>query len=293
MTRLSFPVVGLAVFVQMACLDQTAVLERELERTFSVDAGSTVRVELSGGSVTALTGPPGVVRVSVRQAVYSNDREAAEEVLADYRVTATQEGDEVSVVGRRKNLLSGLRWGRVRLSATITAPPDVVLELGTSGGRVTIRGDRVAEARATTSGGSLSADGGRGDLVLSTSGGSIKVGRVLGRLDADTSGGSITIGYVGPSARDVDLSTSGGSIRVGIDPAGAFALSAGTTGGSVRIDDLPFEPHSAGRTHANGTLNGGGAALRATTSGGGIRLASAADPGAVSVTSPIARVVRQ
>jgi DUF4097 and DUF4098 domain-containing protein YvlB len=262
------------VFLTVGCYDQTAVLERRLERTFHVAPGSTVRVELAGGSVTAETGPPGQVHVSIRQAVHTDEGEsAANRILADYRVDATQEGPEILVVGRRQNLLSWTRWrNRVDLSATVTAPPDVVLDLGTSGGRISVRGDRTAQVNADTSGGSVSADGGSGDLRLNTSGGSIRVGRVLGRLNADTSGGGINVAYVGPTARDVVLTTSGGSIRVGVDPKASLAVDAGTSGGSVRVEDLPFDVLSHGRSHANGTINGGSNRLRASTSGGGISI---------------------
>ena len=77
-----------------------------------------------GSAVPAETGPPGRVQVSVRQAVYTNEGEsAANRLLADYRVDATQEGREVSVVGRRKTLLSWARWRheRVELTATVGA----------------------------------------------------------------------------------------------------------------------------------------------------------------------------
>jgi hypothetical protein len=274
------PVVALA-----ACVDHAAVLERRLERSFQVAAGSTVRVELSGGSVTALTGPPGVVQVSVRQTVHTNESEAAaNRRLEEYLVDATQEGGEVVVVGRRKSLLSWVQWGgdHVRLSATVTAPPDVRLDLGTSGGRITVRGERLAAVRAATSGGSVSVDGGPADLALNTSGGSIRVARALGRLNADTSGGGITVDYLGASARDVVLQTSGGSIRVGVDPSASVALDAGTSGGSVRVEDLPFDALSHGRSHASGIINGGASRLRASTSGGGVTIRAARDPGRIS-----------
>jgi hypothetical protein len=273
---------GLPVLAQIACFDPTAIAERQIERSFRVSAGSTVHVELAGGSVTAVTGPPGTVHVSIRQSVHTRlDQAQAERLLTDYVVSATADGGDVRVVGRRKTLLNWMRWhsDQVRLSATITAPPGAHLDLDTSGGSITIRGERAGDVRADTSGGGISADGGSGPFVLNTSGGSIRVGRVLGRLSADTSGGGITVRYVGTSAKDVDLATSGGSIRVGVDPASKVSVSAGTTGGTVRVDGLPFEQGAQGRSHANGTINGGGSLLRASTSGGGITIEAAADPG--------------
>jgi hypothetical protein len=285
----------LPILAQAACLDPTAVIERQLDRTFEVASGSVVRVELSGGSVHAVTGPAGRVHVLLRQAIHTNEGEReAERLLADFEISATQQGDEVSVLGRRTR---GSGWGwhmdRVRITATITVPPDVRLELGTSGGSIAVRGERAAAMRADTSGGSIAADGGSGDLMLTTSGGSITVGRALGRLLADTSGGSISVDYVGASAHDIDLDTSGGGIRVGIDPAASLAVSAGTSGGSVRIEGLTLDGRSIGRSHASGTINGGAGRLDASTSGGSIRLRAAADPGLPGQPAAVERSTRR
>ena len=145
-------------------------------------------------------------------------------------------------------------------------------------GRIGIQGDRSAEVRAETSGGAIAADGGRAPFVLNTSGGSIKVARALGQLHAETSGGSVSVDYVGPSANDIDLETSGGSIRIGLDPQARLNITAGTSGGTVRIEGLPFAGSAERRSHASGTMNGGGGRLRASTSGGGITLRAADDP---------------
>ena len=274
----------LPFLAHVACLDDTAVLERRLERSFDVTPGGTVRVELSGGRVTVLTGEAGRVHASIEQQIFTDRGESeANRMLADYHVTASQNGNDVAVLGRRKNVVSWLRWGpeRVQLSATLTAPPDTRLELVTSGGSVTVRGERVAPVRAGTSGGSVTLDGGPGPLVLTTSGGSIRVGRALGRLSADTSGGSVSIDYVGARAEDVVLSTSGGSIRIGVDPAASLAIDAGTSGGSVRLQDLPFDAVAQGRSHVKGTMNGGLYRLRASTSGGSIDIRPASDPGGI------------
>jgi hypothetical protein len=281
MHRATYLLSCLPILCQAACIDPMAVVERRLERSFRVASGSAVRVELSGGSVTVTTGPAGVVHVALHQAIRTNEgEESAERLLGDYEIGATQAGGEVRVLGRRKRLLDWVRWrgDRARIEATITAPADVRLDLDTSGGRITVRGERSADVHADTSGGGISADGGQGDLLLNTSGGSIRVHRVLGNLRADTSGGSISVDYVGAAARDVSVATSGGSIRVGLDRDASVALSAGTSGGSVRVEGLPFDG-SIGRSHAEGSINGGLRPLRATTSGGGVTIRAADDPG--------------
>ena len=253
-----------------------------MERTFRVSADSLVQVRLAGGSITTETGGSGNVEIVLTQRFrgVTSEREA-DEILADYEVSATQQGDRVVVVGQRKRE-AGRDWGfgngrrSVSISATITAPANVRLDLDTSGGSITVRGDRTASTAADTSGGSITVDGGRGDLTLDTSGGSIRVAQALSTLRAETSGGGIDVRYVGPSAKDVFLETSGGSIHVGVDRDARLDIDAGTSGGSVSVDGLDFTVTGRlRRTQATGSINGGGGRLHAETSGGSITVRAA------------------
>jgi len=273
---------ALAAAVSFALASPAAgQIERRLERTFKVSADSLVSVRLSGGSINTVTGGSGTVEVRLTQTVrnVSSDREA-DDILADYEVSAIQQGDQVTVIGQRKNRNDGGWFGRrpnVSINATLTVPANVRLDLDTSGGSITARGDRTASLSADTSGGSITIDGGRGTMTLDTSGGGIRVGQVLGTLRAETSGGGITVEYVGASATDVSLDTSGGSITVGVDRTAKLNLTADTSGGSVDIDGLDFrtEGRSLRRSHASGTINGGGGRLSAETSGGSIHIRAA------------------
>jgi hypothetical protein len=274
--RVGLAFVGIGVG-EVACFDglATGTVERQVQRSFTVTAGSTVHVRISGGAIASSGGEAGTVRVTLRQRISAGSDEEADRVLAEYEMALTQEGNDVRVLARPKG-----RGGsnRVHVSATLTAPPDARLDLETSGGGITVRGDRQASLRAATSGGGIDVDGGAGDLTLDTSGGGITVGRALAALSADTSGGGISVGYVGPAAREIELGTSGGGIQVGVDPAASLAVSAATSGGGVRIDGLPFTPQSQSGSSARGTINSGAGRLRAETSGGSIVVQAAAPP---------------
>jgi hypothetical protein len=271
----------LLALLAVGCADWTTLsgapqIERRLERTFTVDAGSLVLVDISGGPIDVETGPGRSMQLTLVQRVDNVSSDAqADEALRDYEISATQQASTVSLIGRRHQGSSG-RWRRgdpqVRLSARLTVPADVRLDLDTSGGPITVRGERAAHVKVDTSGGAITVDGGRADFDLGTSGGPIRVGRVLGNVRADTSGGSITVDYVGPTATDVSLETSGGSIRVGVDRAAKLDISAETSGGSVDVENLPFETRTIRRTRAVGSINGGGGRLTADTSGGSIEI---------------------
>jgi hypothetical protein len=253
-------------------------IERQLERSFRVAAGSVVVVDITGGSITATEGASGSVELTLTQRVRGadSDREA-DEILAEFDVDASQRGDTISLVARKRDRNTGNRgWRRgVSFSATLAVPSNVRLDLHTSGGSIAVRGERTAEVDADTSGGSITVDGGRGPMRLNTSGGRIGVTEALASLVAETSGGGITVDYVGPAAKDVSLDTSGGSIRVGIDPEARLDVSARTSGGRVSIDGLELATQRLRPSQARGALNGGGGRLSASTSGGNIEIRAA------------------
>jgi hypothetical protein len=260
----------------LAPLSGAQRIERRHERSFNAAAGSIVMVRISGGPITVETGPGRSVQLTLEQRVENVSSDAqADDALEDYEISAVQQGSTVTLTGRRYEDRDR-RWRRgdpnVHFAATLTVPADVQLDLDTSGGPITVRGERMANVKVDTSGGAITVDGGRANFDLDTSGGPIKVGRVLGNVIADTSGGSITVDYVGPTATEVSLDTSGGAIRVGVDRAAKLDISASTSGGSVQIDNLPFETRNLRRTRAVGSINGGGGRLTADTSGGSINI---------------------
>ena len=257
----------------MALPSAAPQVDRLLERTFTATGSSSVVVRISGGPILVEAGSGDSVRVRLDQRVEVDSDARADEVLKNFEISAAEQGGTITVLARRHqdNGMGFRRNGpNVRIAATLTVPPNVRLDLHTSGGPITVRGDRSADVLADTSGGPIELDGGRGRLDLNTSGGPIRVGRAFGVLHADTSGGSITVEYVGPTANEVLLDTSGGHIRVGVDRNAKLELRAATSGGNVSVDGLPFETQTLGRNRANGRINGGGGQLRADTSGGNI-----------------------
>jgi len=260
---------------------QVAPLERRVERTFQVASGSTVAVELSGGRITVVPGSGKAATIRLVQRVHVTTERAADAALTNYRVTFAQTAAGVHVEARRKAgvNLDSWREPRVNVDAEVSVPPDVRLELHTSGGSITVQGVHRAPIAARTSGGSITVDEARAPVDVRTSGGSIRVARAGGALLARTSGGSIRIGEVSASAETIDVRTSGGSISLGIEPSARLDIDASTSGGRVSVEDLPLLASHRSNHHVTGRLNGGGGSLRASTSGGSVRISSAGPAG--------------
>lgn len=277
-TRLLLPSAAAVALALCSPTSASAQIERRLERSFPVQAGQTVSVKLSGGGITTTTGGGRNVQVTLTYSVDTSSQRDFDDIVSDFEIGATQTDGRVEVLGRRR-MEAGRRYRdsnrNLRITANLTVPADVVVDLDTSGGSITVRGTRTAFTKADTSGGSITVDGGSGRMDLDTSGGSIRVGQALSTLRADTSGGGITVDYVGADATDVSLDTSGGSITVGVDRAARLSITAGTSGGGVSIEGLPLDNSSFRRSRASGTMNGGGGRLSAGTSGGSIMIQAA------------------
>lgn len=281
MSLLSDIVAFVAAAAAALVAPHTSPLERRIERTYQVQPGATVAVDLSGGAISVVSGTGRSAQITLIQRVHSASERAADEALTDYTIDLAQENGDIRLTARRKTgaNLSFWRGPRVRMDAELSVPPDVRLDLDTSGGSIRIEGLRHAPVDANTSGGSITVDGSRAPIVIHTSGGSIRVGHVGDTLRARTSGGSVRVSEVASSAGAVEVSTAGGSIRVGVDPAARFDIDASTSGGSVSVDELALSVTHRSRTHVAGTLNGGGARLKASTSGGSVRIGSAGNTG--------------
>jgi hypothetical protein len=275
---LRWPVLLALVVASSGCLvfSSEGTFERPYTRRFVVADDATVRIRVSGGSIRVTTGVAGAVEITLTARVPAATEADADRAVGDYAVEFEQKEGEILASARRKTGPTSFFGNRnVHFRADLTVPAGVALDLDTSGGSISVRGDRRGALRADTSGGSITVDGGAGELFLDTSGGSIRVGQALGTLSANTSGGSITVSEVGAQARAVDLETSGGSIRVGIDPASSLRVVAGTSGGSVSVDGLEWTNYSRNRNRLEGMINDGRGALRAQTSGGSIRISAA------------------
>jgi hypothetical protein len=303
-----------AAFVATPVIAATARIERVVEKSFTIPAAGTLRVETSGGGVRVATGTDRTVKITARQKIRAADDAEADQLLKKLELTMEQNGNDVLARSRYEDRPLGFRWGSwppVNVDFVITVPADFAADVRTSGGSITI-GDLGGKIHARTSGGSLTLgkiggpvdartsggsitlDEAGGSVDLETSGGSITVGRVAGKaelstsgggikiesvdgaLRATTSGGSIRASITGSLKEDCLLSTSGGGVRVTVDKNAAFQLDASSSGGGVDAQGITMtlDKISTSRTRLAGAVNGGGPLLKLRSSGGSVSVAA-------------------
>lgn len=113
----------------------------------------------------------------------------------------------------------------------------------------------------------------KNELLIQTQGGGITIERFTGsRVRATTEGGSISADFAAAPKADCELRTEGGNVTARLPRGAAVTLDAHTEGGSVRTD-LPVQVE--GQFHDStlkGTINGGGPLLKLETEGGSIEV---------------------
>jgi len=143
------------------------------------------------------------------------------------------------------------------------------LKLSTSGGSIDLSG-LDGNIHAATSGGSVRAKTVAGELVASTSGGSLDLEDLSCSLDASTSGGHINIAMTNPG-KYVKVSNSGGHINLSIPGDKGYDLKL-YGNGMDRDFSLKNFSGTVKKDRIEGTVNGGGIPVTASSSGGHINL---------------------
>lgn len=304
------PMTMLIVVVLLAL--PAAGVEKEIRKSFDVQAGGRLALDTDRGSIEVLTHDAPRVDVHVTLEARTGDRSDAKEMFEQFDISFHPAGADLRIEADDRNR-GGRGWfgifnsNDLRVRWTITVPSHYSLDLRTAGGSISVRDlDGNVEARTSggslkfgrvegrveartsggsititetgadvdvsTSGGGITIDRARGNVRAHTSGGSIRVEEVYGAIDAVTSGGSITASLSSQPREDCRLSTSGGSVSVRLDPSIAVDLDARSSGGRVSADMPVTVRGTMDKNRLEGTINGGGPALVLRTSGGGISI---------------------
>ena len=225
-----------------------AATEEQTNKTFQVQPGGKLVVDVDFGSIDVSTNSTDAVAINVWRKVTRGSQEEEQKFLSENPVVFVQEGNTITVRGHSKtkekfHWLSGFK-NRNEAKYTIQVPAQFNARLNTSGGGIAAS-DLTGEVKADTSGGGLrftrlhgplngdTSGGGihvtdcEGPIKIDTSGGGIEVTGGSGTLNGDTSGGSITVKtFKGP----VSVDTSGGGITI---ENVAGKIKGDTSGGSI------------------------------------------------------------
>jgi DUF4097 and DUF4098 domain-containing protein YvlB len=241
---------GLAVAV-LAWATGAAGQSTGRTRTLKIGKGGTLTVQIEG------VGADIAVSTWQKSEIELRIDGLSDEALKDLEIN--ENGNSVRV-----ELYVDEGWRKSRSARfSFTVPSEISLDLGTSGGDITITNTIKGTVTAGTSGGDIEIGEVEGDVSAATSGGDVEVGKVTGKVDLKTSGGDVKAVEVNG---DASLETSGGDIDVG-DVKGA--CTASTSGGDIKAGSVE-KSLVASTAGGDITIEKVGGDARASTAGGDI-----------------------
>ncbi len=226
-------------------------------RTFELEEGGTVRVELGSGNIQITPWDQKAVRVNA--------------VDSDDDLSISRNGNTIIVRSPSDGMVQ------------VWVPRRISLDLQSGSGDIAIDGTVSGNLKGRTSGGEFTVHAFGGNVNLSTGGGGITCGDIKGKATIESAGGDLQLGSVGG---DADLRTDGGDVDV--KDVGSSVL-ARTSGGNVTIGrvngdarlytsggDIEVGPVGGSTTlessGGNIIVHGSGGRISASTSGGDLTL---------------------
>ncbi len=304
---------NLRILPAVACLAFAVVAraaERDLTRTFAVEPGCTLKVELYRGRISVEEGDAPEVRVAVHADIGADTDQEAERAGRALQIDAEANGNTVSVRVRNP---AETGWhfvwndpGQIDIVCRISVPRRCNVTLRTGQGGIMV-GDLAGRVSVRTEAGNIfirriegtvDAATESGDVILSRCLGATTLRTLRGVIRAGTLGaranltnvtgdievmearagitayaeaGDVTIGFPRDFTGDANIRTSGGSITAKIDPAANAAVAASSIWGHVE-NKLPLvvDPGGNNRSRLSGRLNRGGPLLTFHANGGNV-----------------------
>jgi DUF4097 and DUF4098 domain-containing protein YvlB len=262
--------VGLGCAI-ILCLPSVArAAEGNLEKSFSVQPGGRLVVEVDRGAVQINTMDTAELKIQVKRRLKDVEGAQAAEIFNAHEVSFDQDGSRVEVKAKFKgDANKWLKNGKInyQVEYVINVPRKFDLDLKTAAGGVTST-DIEGVAKVRTAGGSIKFTTVKGSFDGETAAGGVSLERCTGPAILKTSGGSIELGH---AESDATLHTAAGSITIRDTKA---KLSAKSSGGHITLGKAegPAELETAaGSIHVD-TAN---ARLDLKTAGGSIDVGNA------------------
>lgn len=223
-------------------------------RSYPVAPGSRFELINVNGRITAEPADGTSLEVSGERTAKASSDEAAKELLGKIEMRE-ETGDSRVRVEVRPPRLSGLSGQEVKW--TIRVPKGVHVDLRTTNGGVRVT-NLDGEIRAKSINGGV-----KGEGLNATS------------VEASTINGGVDIDLASLAADgNVELECVNGGVELRLPSDAKASISARAVNGGVKVDglDLQSTDDQNTRRRLEGTMNGGGARVSASTTNGGVRL---------------------
>jgi hypothetical protein len=230
--------VGLFLLTATAIANESVITKEngdyieKISQDFVVEAGGSVYLNTSFGSVVVKSWDKEEVLLSVNKVTDASSESTAKEVFEKFTVSAQKKENDIHIKVQDS--------GSSELFDVIfqlNVPRKFNLDLETDDGKIEI-GDLEGNVEAETKKGSIRVGDVTGKLEAITAGGLIAIGRIGGAINADTGGGAVRIKEGGA---DINAKTGGGGITIGLSNG---IVQVKTGGGAITVEQSNGDVHA-------------------------------------------------
>ena len=245
---------------------QAHELEETFKKNITVENASRLSLDNRNGNIEVRSWDQNEVEIIAYKKVRANDRETAQRLMEELKISITETNDEIEVITeypdrRNKNKGGFFNWlmggsGNIQYSVSyqIRVPEKFDLDVGSTNGRLEVL-DCIGRLRLETTNGKIIADDVSGSVRCKTTNGSINVSML--RVDEED---------------EMSFSSTNGSIKLYLPENINAEIRARTTNGSISCDLPITEKYGRSKKKLEAVINDGGMMIYLKTTNGSIRI---------------------
>lgn len=206
-----------------------------VKRSFTVQPGGTLFIDVDFGNVTVESSNDSMVRVEIERLLDERSEDEAKRILSRHEWRIDQESNDVVIESRFERdrdgfMFRGNRSG-LRVHVRVIVPREYNVEFKSGAGNVVIA-DLNGTVVGTTGAGNIEVGEVDGSVEIRSGSGNIDIAGVDGAVEVNSGAGNVSLGYVTGQVR---ANTGAGNVtaRITEQPRGGSILESGA--GSVTV----------------------------------------------------------
>ena len=283
----------LFIWMQPAVGDDRNDIKHTIKKTFEVDDGGTLELDVDRGNIFIRTGRSAEVRFEIERTIAVENEKDAKKIFDKHDVNFVHKSSGVRMESRfEKGTWNWKHWknkDQFRVKVTVTIPEEYDIEVVAGAGNVSVASLN-GDVEIATGAGNISIDHISGDVEVASGTGNVGVKSIEGPVEIATGAGNVELGDV---AGELSVTTGAGNIvaRISQQPADDSEIVTGAGNVTAYLaDDIGIEVRAVARVGScstdypfkitgkwmkksfEGELNGGGPSLSLEAGVGNVTL---------------------
>ncbi len=273
--------------------DERHDIKHTIKKTFDVEPGGTLELDVDRGNVWVKTGSSSVVRFEIERTIAVDNEKDAKRIFDQHKVDFAHKSDGVRMESKFEK--GGWNWkhwrnkDQFRVKVTVTVPEEYDVEVVVGAGNVGIA-SLEGDIEISSGAGNVDVDHIEGDVEVVTGTGNVGIKSIDGTVEVVTGAGNVDLGNV---AGELNATTGAGNVtaRISRQPSDDSQITTGAGNVTAYLaDDIGVDVNAVARVGScstdyplkisgkwmkksfSGSLNGGGPSLSLEAGVGNVTL---------------------